>query len=136
MTPEHKRKIGEANKLRTTQFYQTPEGKKRAQEHSSFMKGKTLSDAHRNSIKENAVRGENNHSWKGNDVGYRGLHHWVVATLGKPKKCESCCKDGLTGRQIHWYNISGKYHRDTTDWVRLCGSCHREVHKKDNPVTG
>lgn len=31
---------------------------------------------------------------------------------------------------MHWANISGKYLRDITDWVRLCVSCHKYFDKQ------
>ena len=69
-------------------------------------------------------RGEKSYNWKGDDVPYRTLHQWVSNTLGKPKKCQYCGKNNLTGHKIHWANISGKYERDKKDWIRLCVKCH------------
>ncbi|MEK9208255.1 MAG: hypothetical protein AAB922_07235 [Patescibacteria group bacterium] len=63
--------------------------------------------------------------WKGDNVGYRGLHYWVQRNLGKPDTCEDCGKNGLSGRKIHWANISKKYKRDKKDWKRLCVKCHK-----------
>lgn len=54
--------------------------------------------------------------------GYRGIHNWVERTLGKPKLCEHC--ETTTAKRYHWANISGKYLRDKSDWLRLCVSCH------------
>ena len=56
--------------------------------------------------------------------GYRNLHKWVVKKLGQPSKCEHCGKDKLTGKKIHWANISGEYKKDINDWKRLCVKCH------------
>ena len=61
---------------------------------------------------------------------YRRLHIWVEKKLGKPTKCENCGKDGLTGRKIHWANISGEYKKDVNDWIRLCVRCHFYKDKK------
>lgn len=58
-------------------------------------------------------------------IGYRGVHAWIVLRHGQPRRCEECGKDGLTGRQIHWANISDKYSRDRSDWRRLCAKCHK-----------
>lgn len=71
------------------------------------------------------VRGKNHFRWKGNMVSYSGLHKWVKSRLGNPRICENCCKKGLRLRQYHWCNISGKYKRELTDWVRLCAKCHK-----------
>ncbi len=68
--------------------------------------------------------------WKGNEVSYSGLHYWVYRKLGKPTKCEHCDKENLVGHSIHWANISGKYLRDRTDWLRLCAKCHKKYDKQ------
>jgi len=75
------------------------------------------------------ITGENNTEWKGDKVGYWGLHNWVRRHLGTPAICEFCGKAGLTGRQIHWANKSGKYKRDLNDWLRLCRQCHVKYDK-------
>lgn len=69
-------------------------------------------------------KGERNVNWKGNDAGYRALHIWVQIALGKPEYCVKCGAHGI-GHQMHWANISGRYLRDLTDWIRLCPKCHR-----------
>lgn len=74
--------------------------------------------------------GDANYLWKGQDVGYRALHTWVQNKLGKPNTCEHCKVKNLSGHKIHWANISKKYLRDVTDWVRLCVSCHKLFDKK------
>lgn len=53
-----------------------------------------------------------------------GLHAWVKKNLGTPKRCEQCGRDNLTGKRIHWANISHEYRRDLSDWIRLCAPCH------------
>ena len=63
-------------------------------------------------------------NWLGQKAGYRSLHKWVQKWLGKPSECSMCGKNG-TGHQIHWANVSGKYLRDLTDWMRLCAKCHK-----------
>lgn len=75
--------------------------------------------------------GEDSFLWKGDNVGYRGIHYWVEKHLGKPTKCEHCLKEGLFGKKIHWANISRKYKRDLTDWIRLCVKCHKIFDKND-----
>lgn len=63
---------------------------------------------------------------------YRAIHNWVEVRLGKPMECENC---GDTSRsRYHWANISGKYLRDITDWVRLCVTCHWLFDGKANMV--
>lgn len=61
--------------------------------------------------------------WKGDDASLIAKHNWVVRRLGKPKRCDHC---GTTeDRMYHWANISGKYKRDLSDWLRLCVPCHK-----------
>lgn len=50
------------------------------------------------------------------------LHYWVEKNLGKPKKCEQCKSTDKS--RYHWSNISGNYHKDLSDWERLCVPCH------------
>lgn len=75
------------------------------------------------------IRGEKSTGWKGDNVGYSGLHKWVYKILGKPDICEFCGTNGLSGMKIHWANKSGKYIRDSKDWIRLCVRCHK-LHEK------
>ncbi len=72
--------------------------------------------------------GEKNNQWKGDKVGYSGLHYWIRRALGNPKKCEMC---GITDKEWYdWANISHKYNRDISDWIRLCRSCHTKYDRK------
>ncbi len=61
---------------------------------------------------------------KGEKAGYRAKHKWIGRWYGYPTTCEHCQTGNLTGHQIHWANISGKFLRDRTDWLRLCAKCH------------
>ena len=70
------------------------------------------------------MKGEKHPLWKGDDIKYVGLHMWVYSRLGKPDICESCKNNNLNGHKIHWANVSGKYKRELTDWIRLCVPCH------------
>ena len=71
---------------------------------------------------------EKSFAWKGDGVGYRGLHIWVGKHLGKPNKCSLCGLDEIPKgmkRYFQWANISRKYTRDLSDWIRLCVLCHK-----------
>jgi len=81
----------------------------------------------------NYLRGENNFNWKGDTVGYFALHHWINRKLGKPKKCELCCKE-FKGRHIHWANIDHQYKRNLTDWISLCVRCHKQYDRKTGEI--
>ena len=62
---------------------------------------------------------------KKNPKKYNSIHkNWVRTNLGKPDTCEFCKKSGLSGHAIHWANISGKYKKEPSDWIRLCAKCH------------
>jgi len=73
--------------------------------------------------------GESNPKWVGDKVKYMALHSWIGRILGKPDTCNECGRSGLFGHFIHWSNISGEYHRDLTDWQRLCAKCHCTLHE-------
>ena len=81
--------------------------------------------------------GEDHPRWKGGFYAaihmerseYEALHKWVRQQLGTPHRCERCGTTGLTGKQIHWANKSGKYLQEADDWLRLCVKCHREHDK-------
>ena len=64
-------------------------------------------------------------AWTGSHDEYRNIHRWVESKLGKPNMCANCKIDGLSGRRIHWANVSRKYKKDIEDWVRLCARCHK-----------
>ena len=65
--------------------------------------------------------------YKGENVGYWGLHRWLDRTLGRPKKCQDCGNENKS--RYYWANISGLYKRDTNDFKRLCGKCHKAFDK-------
>lgn len=69
------------------------------------------------------IEGENNKLWRGDMVGYIALHSWVRRKLGRPIKCDICKSKNV--KRYEWSNISGEYHRDTSDWQQLCSKCHR-----------
>lgn len=81
------------------------------------------------------VIGERHPKWVGDAVQYNALHSWVKRRLGRPDTCEHCNKKGKhitylkQGKpnkkwSIQWANKSGKYKRDTEDWLKLCAKCH------------
>lgn len=60
--------------------------------------------------------------FKGTESEYTSLHAWVRRQLGTPSFCVDC---GATeGKRFQWSNISGEYHRELSDWQRLCQGCH------------
>ena len=88
---------------------------------SNGQKGRKLSEETKRKISD---------FFKGKNVKYVSLHCWISRKLGKPEKCEHCDKNGLTGKKIHWANISHVYKRDLNDWLRLCVSCHKKYDLK------
>ncbi len=70
------------------------------------------------------ISGKNNKNWKGDEAKYAAIHMWLRGNFGFPDTCEHCGKSGLTGKKIHWANVSGEYKRERGDWLRLCVPCH------------
>lgn len=68
--------------------------------------------------------GSEHPNWIGDKVGYYGVHDWIAKEKGRPMKCSKCGFESDNPKRIHWANISGKYLRDVSDWVRLCVRCH------------
>lgn len=64
---------------------------------------------------------------------YWAVHQWMSYNYKKSGVCESCNKSGLSGKQIHWTNISGKYMRDRKDFLELCASCHQKFDQRYKP---
>ena len=60
--------------------------------------------------------------WKTNHSEYVKVHRWIVKKKGTPSYCHFC-KD-TTKIVFEWANVSGRYLRNTKDWMRLCKSCH------------
>lgn len=75
-------------------------------------------------VKQGKYKDKNHPRWKGNSASYRAKHQWVQRKLGFPKKCQQCGKIQKKGHNMHWANISGKYKRELSDWIRLCSKCH------------
>lgn len=65
---------------------------------------------------------------------YSGIHAWVRRTWGKASRCESCGKDNLSGRQVHWANRDHRYSRERADWVMMCRPCHAKYDMEHNGV--
>lgn len=100
---------------------------------NTWSKGKKLSLEIRKKMSE-AHKGEKNYLWKGENAGYGAKHDWVKNRLGRPNKCfnKRCKYPRFNGnkwlikpKRYDWANISGKYKRVLSDWIRLCVSCHR-----------
>ena len=81
------------------------------------------------------LSGANHYLWKGDKVSYRGLHNWVQRMLGTPKQCERCGKEAVNRRSVQWANKSHKYLRVLSDWIALCGLCHKQHDKRSNQIS-
>ena len=68
---------------------------------------------------------KNASEWKGDKISYSGLHNWVRRLLGKPRHCAYCGSENKSEQSYHWANLSRSYKRELSDWVRLCGKCHK-----------
>ncbi len=64
------------------------------------------------------------HTFTGTMSEYKSIHHKVGVIFGKPDTCEDCSRSLLTGRRIHWANVTGVYNTDRRNWRRLCVRCH------------
>ncbi|MBU1092552.1 hypothetical protein KJ836_02705 [Patescibacteria group bacterium] len=71
--------------------------------------------------------GENHPQWKGDDAGYAAIHNWVRRNFDGEDLCEFCGSE--KSKVYDWANISGKYKRNKSDWLRLCRSCHIKFDK-------
>jgi hypothetical protein len=79
------------------------------------------------------ISGENAKHWSGDKVGYYGLHNWINKELGKPSLCKHCFS--TKEKRYEWANISGEYRRESSDWIRLCRSCHI-IYDRENGTWG
>lgn len=77
-------------------------------------------------------KGEDSPGWLGDKIGYRGVHSWVIRTLGQPQVCWKC--KTTTAKVFDWSNISQKYKRVISDWQRLCRKCHMKYDFPDGKV--
>ena len=77
--------------------------------------------------------GKDNVNWKGDEVGYAALHDWVTRKLGTPNVCNNCSE---VHNRCHWHNVSKRYKRDLTDWVRLCPRCHTKAEMEHGTLYG
>lgn len=118
-------------------YYKSKIGLKQSDEHrksiSNALKGKPKSAEHiRNAAlaltgrKRPEITGEKHFAWKGDGAMYGTIHDWVSSRLGRPQKCKKCTKSG-DKHKYQWANISGKYQRILSDWIRLCIPCHRKM---------
>jgi hypothetical protein len=63
--------------------------------------------------------------WKGEKASYSAFHHWINHKMGKAIFC--ALNENHKNCEYEWANISGKYLRDTSDYVSLCVSCHKKL---------
>lgn len=63
--------------------------------------------------------GEKHWGWKGSKAGYDAVHSWINRNFKKDK----CCECGSV-ENLDFANISGKYHRNISDWKVMCKKCH------------
>jgi hypothetical protein len=87
-------------------------------EHPELIKKRNLA------IQNGAKKGVESKSWKGDDANYHSKHVYIYRKLGQPCFCSNC-KTNDKKKNYEWANISGKYKRDLSDWIRLCIPCHR-----------
>jgi len=132
-TKEHKRHLSEALMGEKSPNWGKHFSKQTLKKMSIAQKGRTFSLETRKKMSA-AQLGKKSHNWKGGIDTYRAIHNWINKWGAKSDTCEFCGKTGLLKQKINWANKSGKYLRDTSDWLRLCVSCHRQydIKRKDN----
>jgi hypothetical protein len=145
VSDETKKKISEARIRRKNRlgFLNSKETRKKMSESCiksprRFWLGKNFSKEHRENLKISHIGiqlGEKHAEWKGDLASYSAKHIWMTYHYGKPKMCEHCLSGNK--KMYHWANISGKYIRDRSDWLRLCSSCHKLYDiKKSKEIKG
>jgi hypothetical protein len=81
-------------------------------------------------------RGDKHSNWRGgkSSLPYspkkRSAHFWIKSHYGKPIQCEFN-PNHLT---YDWANISGRYLKERSDWLRLCRSYHYWFDLPDLPA--
>lgn len=68
---------------------------------------------------------------------YNTIHKWVQYNYKKTGVCTKCKVNNLSGKKIHWANISGNYLRIRSDWIELCAKCHKKFDNRyytGNPI--
>lgn len=114
-------------------------GKKLSEEHIENLRlshlGYKMTQKQKDNISK-SCKGKNSGKkschWKGDKVGYMALHEWIRKQYGTPTTCEHCLTENLNSHKINWANVSGKYKRRRTDWIRLCRRCHIKYDKQKN----
>ena len=85
-------------------------------------------------VGRSTASGDSHYRWRGdkrvrdNVPYYARIHNWVNKTLGTPSTCGHCGSNEK--KRYEWANISGEYEWDTSDWIRLCVSCHMAQDRK------
>lgn len=72
-------------------------------------------------------KGSKHPQWKGDSCSYNTAHWWVNQYFKTTNKCEHCGTEKAS--KYEWANISKKYKRVRSDWLRLCTSCHHKYDK-------
>lgn len=113
-------------------------GKKKSPEHVQKMReifkgvgiGRKHTEKAKLKMRLNIPRGARHHSWKGDSANYVTKHQWIYRNFGKADRCE--LNPSHTERYFEWHNLSGQYLRDRSDWIMVCGSCHRKIGRAKN----
>lgn len=79
--------------------------------------------------------GEKDPNWLGEDASYNSKHRWIQNHWQKTNVCENCGEEKHPNPNTRlkyatqWHNISKTYHRERSDWMEVCISCHRKLDK-------
>ena len=96
-----------------------------------FTKGSKHTELAKMKISESLIGkfAANSRRWKAESASYEAKHMWVLKHYGKAKKCEQIKCGYKNPSRYEWHNLSGLYNRERFDYVQLCPSCHRKIHK-------
>ena len=97
-------------------------------------KRKPFTQEHRDAISR-ANRGDKHPRWVQSPTGNQKntLIRRIVRKYGRAWRCESSCCDGKSN-QYGWFNVSGDYKSDGSDWMMLCQSCGKYHHPLEDRV--
>jgi len=123
---EHKRKIGDANKISRLGLKDSPETRKKK---SLAAKGKKKSPEHIKKVVEARMK-SCGCGWKGELAGKEAMHKWVEKIKGKPMKCDFCGDESK--KRYYWSNKYHTYKRILEDYQRLCAKCHTKYDIENN----
>jgi len=97
-----------------------------------FVKGSKHKQNSKTKISQSLIGkfGKESRRWKGDAAGYVAKHLWIIKHYGKANRCENkACTYPYKPKRYEWHNIDKKYSRNREDYIQLCCSCHKRLHR-------